>query len=288
MSEKRIQAVLILSTVANVVLLGLKVSIGILASSRALIADGVNSALDIFFSVMILISFRLAAKPADKDHPYGHGNIEVLVAFIAALLIFATGGFIIYDGIKTAFNPQLDVPEWLALGAAGFTILTKTILYTYARKISQKWKSPAVKVQAADHLSDILATSVAVVAIFMARMGFKFFDPVGAGVIGGFICWTGIKLVRENIKVLLDAHPEDKFLNGLKECAAECTGVMDVPHVRAHPVGTYYFLEITVTVQGNLTVRQGHDIAETVKRNLMKCEPSLKDVIVHVEPASHR
>lgn len=285
MSHKRAQAVLIISTVANVILLGLKVSIGFLANSRALLADGINSGLDIFFSVMILISFRLASKPPDKDHPYGHGNIEVLVAFIAALVIFATGGYIIYDGVKSAFNPLLEAPGWLALGAAGFTILTKILLYIYARVVSRKWKSPAVKVQAADHLADILATSVAVIGIFIARMGFFYFDPIGAVVIGGFICWTGIKLVRENVKVLLDAHPEDKFLTRLKGCVTSCDGVVGVPRMRAHPVGTYYFLEVTVTVDNGLSVREGHDIAEEVKHKLLECEKTLKDVIVHVEPA---
>ncbi|MBD3286442.1 cation diffusion facilitator family transporter [candidate division WOR-3 bacterium] len=286
MSRKRAQAVLILSTAANIALFGLKVTVGILASSRALLADGINSGLDIFFSVMILISFRLASKPPDKEHPYGHGNIEVLVAFIAALVIFATGGFLIYDGINTSFNPRLQAPGWMALAAAGFTILTKVILYIYAGSVSRKWRSPAVKVQAADHLVDIMATSVAVVGIFVARMGVLFFDPVGAVIIGGFICWTGIKLLRENIKVLLDAHPAEKFLNRLKECARGCKGVTQVPTIRAHPVGTYFFLEITVTVKGNLSVKQGHDIAEGVKQMLMDCEGSLKDVIVHVEPAS--
>ncbi|MBN2379991.1 cation transporter [candidate division WOR-3 bacterium] len=285
MSEKRAQAILIISTVANVMLLGLKISTGIIANSRALIADGINSALDIFFSVMILVSFRLAAKPADKRHPYGHGNIEVLVAFIAALIIFATGGYIIYDGIKSAFGTQLEEPGLLALAAAGFTIITKTILFIYAKAVSRRWKSPAVKVQAADHLSDILATSVALVGIFIARLGLRFFDPVGAGLIGGFICWTGIKLVRENMHVLLDAHPDDKFILKTQKCAQDCKGVADVPYIRAHPVGTSYFLEVTITVNGKLSVRQGHDIAERVKRKLLKCESSLKDVIVHVEPA---
>lgn len=287
MSNKRAQAVLIISTVANVVLLGLKISVGVLANSRALIADGINSGLDIFFSVMILVSFRLASKPADKDHPYGHGNIEVLVAFIAALIIFGTGGYIIYDGIKSAFNPQLEAPGWAALGAAGFTILTKFILYIYARAVSRKWRSPAVKVQAADHFADILATSAALAGILAARLGARFFDPIGAVAIGGFICWTGIKLVRQNLHVLLDAHPEEKFLAKIKQCARDCRGVADVPHMRAHPVGTSYFLELTITVKSELSVRKGHDIAERVRSKLLKCEPQLKDVIVHVEPTGN-
>lgn len=285
MSEKRAQAVLVISTAANVILLGLKVSIGIIADSRALLADGINSALDIFFSVMILVSFRLAAKPADEDHPYGHGNIEVLVAFIAALIIFATGGYIIYDGVKMAFSPQLESPGWLALVAAGFTIITKIILYRYARAVSRKWQSPAVKVQAADHLADILATSVALVGILIARLGIKFFDPIGAGVIGAFICWTGIRLVRENIHVLLDAHPKEKFFTKIKKCLGSFKEIKYVSRMRAHPVGTSYFLEVTITVDGDLSVRRGHDIAERVRSKLLKCEPLLKDVIVHVEPA---
>jgi len=286
MSEKRARAVLVISAVANILLLGLKLSVGLLAHSRALIADGINSAVDVFFSVMILISFRLAAKPPDKDHPYGHGNIEVLVAFLAALVIFGTGGYVIYDGIKTAFNPQIQTPGLPALAAAGFTIVAKLILYVYARSVSKKWRSPAVSVQAADHLSDILATSAAVIAIVAAILGARFFDSIGAVIIGGFICWTGIKLLRENLKVLLDAHPEDKFFTKIGNCLADFEEIDDVPRMRAHPVGTGYFLELTVTVDGKLSVRKGHEIAEKIRITLMRCEETLKDVIIHVEPAS--
>ncbi len=287
MSEKRAQAILTLSAIINVVLLALKLSVGFIANSRALIADGINSALDVFFSVMILVSFRLASKPADKNHPYGHGNIEVLAAFLAAIVILGTGAFIIYDGIKSAINPELQIPGWLALATAGFSIATKFALYIYARSVMRKWKSPAVKVQAADHLSDILATSAALLGILLAQIGLRFFDPLGAVIIGAFICWTGIKLIKENHNILLDAHPAEKYLDKIKECAVKCKGVTSVPHMRAHPVGAFYFLEITITVDGKLAVREGHDIAENLKRVLLNCENSLKDVIVHVEPSSN-
>jgi len=287
MSRKRAQVALILSTVANVILFGIKISVGVVANSRALLADGINSGLDIFFSVMILISFRLASKPADEKHPYGHGNIEVLAAFIAALIILGTGGYIIYDGVRSAFfKPSIKTPEFIALVAAGFTVIVKLTLYIYTRAVSKKWRSPAVKVQAADHLTDILATSAALSGILVARMGIGFFDPIGAAIVGGFICFTGFRLLKDNYHILLDAHPAEKFLVKLKKCAVKSKGVVDVTCLRAHPVGTNYFLEITVTVNGRLSVKKGHDIAENVKQRLLRCEGSLKDVTVHVEPAS--
>lgn len=286
MSAKRVLAVLIVSTVANVALLGIKLSVGFWANSRALIADGVNSAADIFTSVMILVSFRLAARPADKDHPYGHGNIEVLVAFLVSLLIIGTGGFVVYDGIKNALSPELVPPGLLALAAAGFSIVTKIVLFFYAHSVSKRYHSPAVVVQAVDHRSDIFATSAALIGIFVARLGVSFLDPVAAVAIAGFIIWTGIKLVKDNLKVLLDAQPSDEFFTPLKNRLAEFKDIHKVRHMRAHPVGTYYFLEITITVDRKLSVKEGHAIADRIRRELIRCEKRLKDVIVHVEPAS--
>jgi len=288
MSEKRVRAVLITSTVANVLLMGMKLGIGFLTLSRALIADGVNSTLDIFFSVMILVSFRMAARPADKDHPYGHGNIEVLVAFIAALIIIGTGGFIVYDGIKNILSPMQELPSlyWLALAASAVTIAAKLCLYLYARSAAKRYRSPAVEVQAADHRADILATSAALLGILFTFLGVRFLDPVAAVIVAGFIIWTGIKLVKDNLKVLLDAQPSDEFFTPLKNRLAELKDVREVRHMRAHPVGTYYFLEITITVDRKLSVKDGHAIAERVRSKLMKRESRLKDVIVHVEPTS--
>jgi len=288
MSEKRVRAVLITSTVANVLLMGMKLGIGFLTLSRALIADGVNSTLDIFFSVMILVSFHMAARPADKDHPYGHGNIEVLVAFIAARIIIATGGFIVYDGIKNILSPMQELPSlyWLALVASAVTIAAKLCLYLYARSAAKRYRSPAVEVQAADHRADILATSAALLGILFTFLGVRFLDPAAAVIVAGFIIWTGIKLVKDNLKVLLDAQPADEFFTPLKNRLAEFKDVREVRHMRAHPVGTYYFLEITITVDRKLSVKDGHDIAEGVRSKLMKRESRLKDVIVHVEPTS--
>ena len=277
---------LIISTVANAVLLGIKLSAGFWANSHALIADGVNSGVDIFTSVMILLSFRMAAKPADKNHPYGHGNIEVLVAFLVSLLIIGTGGFVVYDGIKNALAPELLPPGLLALTAAGFTIVSKLCLYFYARSVAKRTYSPAIAVQAADHRSDIFATSAALLGITLAQFGLSWLDPAAAVVIAGFIIWTGAKLARDNLQVLLDAQPSDEFFTPLNNRLAEFKDIHEVRHMRAHPVGTYYFLEITITVDRKLSVKDGHDIADRIRRELLRSEKRLKDVIVHVEPAS--
>lgn len=285
MAKSRTRAVLILSTVANVCLMAMKLSIGYFAHSRALIADGINSTLDIFFSIMILLSFRWASKPADRDHPYGHGNIEVLVAFLASLIILATGGIIIFDGIKTALNPQLEKPGVLALVAEGVTIAVKFSLLMFARSVAKKERSPAVTVQAADHLSDIMSTSAALIGIFLAMLGVRFFDPVGAALVGAFIIWTGIKLLRENILVLIETRPEDKFFTKIEGALVEMEDVRKISGLRAHPVGAYYFLEITVCVDGKLSVEEGHNIAERVRTRLIEFDATIKDVIVHVEPS---
>lgn len=285
MAKNRARTVLVLSTVANVCLMAMKLSGGYFAHSRALIADGINSTLDIFFSIMILLSFRWASKPADKDHPYGHGNIEVLVAVIASLVILSTGGIIIYDGIRSALKPQLEMPGFLALVAEGVTIVVKFSLFMFARAVAKKERSPAVAVQAADHRSDILSTSAALVGIFLARLGVRFFDPVGAALVGAFIIWTGIRLLRENIRVLIETRPEDKFFIKIEGALSRLKDVQKISGLRAHPVGAYYFLEITVHVDGNLSVEKGHAIAETVRTRLIEFDTTIKDVIVHVEPS---
>jgi len=287
MNQARARAVLVVSTIANVVLMALKLSMGVFANSRALIADGVNSGVDIFTSVMVLVSFRWASKPADKIHPYGHGNIEVLVAFLVSLLVIGTGGFVAYDGIRSALAGGTQVPKLVALAAAGFTIAAKLALYFYARSVSRHYRSPAVAAQAADHRSDILATSAALLGITLARFRLSFLDPLAAAVIAGFIIWTGVKLARENLHVLLDAQPGEEFFLKIERSLQGFREIERVRRMRAHPVGTYYFLELTVTISGDLSVKKGHDIAERIRTRLMGADSTLKDVIVHVEPAGN-
>lgn len=287
MRHNQARSVLIISTVANVVLLGIKLVVGFWASSRALVADGVNSGVDVFTSVMILISFRWAAKPPDEKHPYGHGNIEVLAAFLVSLLIIATGGFVLYDGIRNAIYPPSQPPRYLALIAAGFTIIAKAGLFLYARRVGKRYHSPAVNAQAADHGADILATSAALAGIGLAILGIRVLDPVAAALIAGFIIFNGVKIAKQNLWILLDAHPEEKFFAKIRRCLDRCDGIGADTEMRAHPVGTGYFLELTIKVDAGLSVREGHQIAERVRRNLMECEKKLRDVIVHVEPAGY-
>ena len=163
-----------LSLGANVFLLALKFTGGFFGDSKALIADSINSLLDLVANAAILFGLNLANKPADADHQYGHGNADVLAASFVALVIFVTGIYIGYDSIHIIIDRSYRVPTHLATGAAIITIIIKTALYKYTLKIGKKSKSPAVLANAQDHKSDVYASSGALFGIIAAQFGYPF------------------------------------------------------------------------------------------------------------------
>jgi cation diffusion facilitator family transporter len=273
-----------LSFVANVLLLVLKLLGGFVGHSKALIADSLNSFLDLIANSAILIGLRLARRPPDAEHQYGHGNADVLAASFVAMIIFVTGVYIGYDSMNVIISGTFKVPTAFATGVAVFTIILKSSLFRYTKKIGLKSRSPAVLANAQDHKSDVYASSGALFGIVVAQLGYPILDPIGGLWVSLFILRNAVNLIRDNIHTLMSGAPDRETIERVRKTAAEIPAVKGIMATRMRTLGARHIVDIEIFVNKDLSVFEGHNIAEQVKDRLLLQYDDIIQVMVHVEP----
>ncbi len=273
-----------LSILANVFLLIIKFIGGFLGGSKALIADFVNSLLDLVANAAVLIGIRVARQPADADHQYGHGNADVIAAFLVAVIILMTGIYIGYDSASAAFSKDYRAPHWYATLVAVITIFSKTFLYRFTKMVGLKSRSPAVMANAQDHKSDVYASSGALFGIIMAQLGYPVLDPIGGIWVSFFVVRNSINLIQGNIHTLMSGAPDRELIEQVRNFAGEIPGVLGVTTTRMRTMGSSHIVDIVITVDRNLSVERGHEIASKVQERLVSQFEDIIEVMVHVEP----
>lgn len=273
-----------ISMVFNILLLILKFFGGFFGGSRALIADCLNSFLDIVANSAVWIGLKLAKKPADIDHQYGHGNADVIAASFVAIVIFATGIYIGYDSIHVIIDRDYGVPNYFATSVAAFTIIVKSILFRYTKNVGRKFKSAAVLANAQDHKSDVYASSGALFGIVVSQIGYPILDPVGGLWVSFFILRNGINLIRDNIHTLMSGAPDRELVERVEKTAAQIKEVKGILATRMRTLGSRQFVDLEIFVDGNLSVREGHNVAHQVRDLLIAKYDDITEVMVHVEP----
>ncbi len=274
----------IIGLIVNTLLVILKFLSGIVAKSQAMIADSLHSLSDEIATISVLLSIQYSQKPPDKEHPYGHGNVEVLVAIFVSILILLTGIFLGYSAIHSILHKHFYLPGKTAIYAAIVSIIVKEILYKYTINVGRKLNSPAIIANAYDHRSDAFSSIGALISILAARMGMLYLDPIGGMIISLFILKMGVNIIKENIKIIMDATPNKIMQTEIDTIVSNTKGVLNSSPAKIHSVGRNYFVEITISVDKNITVQEGHKIAELIKDTLIAYKPEIKDVIVHIEP----
>jgi cation diffusion facilitator family transporter len=273
-----------ISLVFNVLLLILKFFGGFFGGSKALIADCLNSFLDVVANSAVWIGIRVAGKPADADHQYGHGNADVIAASFVAVVIFVTGIYIGYDSIHVIIDKNYRVPHYFATGVAAFTILAKWILFRYTKGVGIKFRSAAVLANAQDHKSDVYASSGALFGIAIAQLGFPILDPVGGLWVSFFILRNAVNLIRDNIHTLMSGAPDRELVEKVEKTAGQIKEVRGIVATRMRTLGSRYFVDLEIFIDGNLSVVEGHNIAHRVRDVLVSSYDDISEVMVHVEP----
>lgn len=268
----------------NVLLTGLKLAAGILGRSQAMIADALHSFSDVMATGGVYIGFKIAERPADRDHPFGHGNADTLAAVFVALILLLTGVYIGVSAFHIILHQEYHAPTNLALGAAVVSIVVKEILFRYTLKVGRRVNSQAIIANAWDHRSDVYSSIAALIGIVGAKLGLVFLDPVAGLVIAGLIIRMAFHLMKTNVNILMDGMPDEGTLKEVIETTIQVDGVEGTRETRIHPVGPRNIVDTKVLVDKNLSVEEGHNIATRVKETLMKSHKDIKDVIVHVEP----
>jgi cation diffusion facilitator family transporter len=265
----------------NILLFALKLSIGLISRSVALVNDAFNSLSDVFASILALLGYRTSQAPLDRDHHYGHRKAEPLCALGVALLIVLMGAFLAYSTIGRLGSTE--TPGGLALWVAAFSILLKEILARYSLKIGNRLKSPTIRALAVDHRSDELSSFLAFIGILGAKLGIPVLDPLAGLIIALIIVLVGLRVGKRNVDMLMDKAPDPRSLEIIRTCALSVEGVLGVHRVRARQLGEEVSLDLHVEVDSNLSIREAHEIAHRVQ----DCLESLDDVasaLVHVCP----
>jgi len=273
---------------ANIGLVAVKLFAGLSGRSQALLADALNSLLDVIAGAVAWVGLRVAKRPPDVTHHYGHQNAETVAALFVGLTIFATGGVIIRDAIVTLWEGRLVTPAIWTVAVAAGVIIVKTSLYFYTRRAVQQTPSLVVSATATDHLMDVAATAGALVGVAGAQFGWVFLDPIAAFWVAGIILFNGVNILRTNMTILLGKAPSRETMNHICETLTSTPGVLGLHRTKVRTAGTRLWVDTEILVDGNLSVREAHQIASAAGDRLIEAHPVVADVIVHIEPHSAR
>ncbi len=268
----------------NIALTIFKFFAGILGLSKAMIADALHSFSDILTTVIVYIGIDIGERPADEEHPYGHGNAETIAASLVSVIILGIG---IYAGISATLaliRRQFTEPLNIALLAAIVSIVIKEALFRYTIKVGNYNNNPAVIADAWHHRSDAYSSVAALIGIAGARISFLFLDPLAGVVVSGLIIQISFRLIRTNIGIIMDEKPQAAFINNIRNVVYDTAGVKKVDSIKVHRRGSAFTIDLEIAVDSNISVDAGHKIATDVKNGIFKKIRNIRDVMVHINP----
>lgn len=256
---------------------------GIFFKSQGLIADAINSFGDVFSSVVTLIGGKIAEKPEDIDHEFGHGKAEYVASFLIGIFMIIVGLYTLYSSARAAiYNQSFELSYMLVLIPL-ITIFVKTILYVLVKFIAKKKKSVLIEANAADHRNDVMVSIGVLVGIVFGYSGYYFVDGIIGTIISIIIIVTGIKIAREAYDILIDKCIDANISKELKEQIMEFNGVNHIDEVKSKPTGDKHILIVKISVDPNMTVLESHKIAGMI-RDKMRKNDKIYDTIVHINP----
>jgi cation diffusion facilitator family transporter len=284
--KKKLRATL-LGIIGNVLLVGIKLTAGVLGNSYALIADAAESALDIGGSLVVYGSLNVSALPPDENHPYGHGRAEALAALFISLALMLVAVGLTIASVREILTPH-HCPAWYTLLVLGVVIAIKEGLFRVVVSVGKKTGSTAVEADAWHHRSDSITSAAAFIGIALALImgkGWESADDWAALLACGIIGWNGLNICRPAIAEIMDAAPDPKVEQAVRALAGAVPGVVSLDKCFIRKYGYHFLVDIHVRVDGALTVHRGHEIAHAVKRALRDSDLKIHDVLVHIEPS---
>ncbi|QNF31919.1 cation transporter [Adhaeribacter swui] len=259
---------------------------GVLGNSYALVADAIESLTDIFTSSMLLVGFRVASRPADKNHPYGHGKAEPITSLVVVLGLVGAATIIVVESFKNLRTPH-DVPEPFTLVVLIAVVISKELIARYIQKKGKAVESNAMQADAFHHRSDAITSAAAFIGISIALLGgkgYEYADDYAALLASGIIYYNAFSIGKTAIRELMDEAPSINFIEEVREEALKTEKVLGLDKSFVRKMGFDFYVDIHVLVDGKITVAEGHQIAHAVKNRLLNHFPAIQDVIVHIEP----
>lgn len=279
-----------LGLVLNIILAVGKTTFGILTHSPALLAEGINSTSDVAYYVVASIFMRLANKPADNEHPYGHRQLESIASLVVGAFVVTTAIAVFWDAVDKMWD--LSDGKLSTLGSHAFalwvalsTVVIKIILFVYVRKLGRETHNPIVDALAYDHRNDIFSASAASAGIFLSQHGFPWGDPLASALVALLILRTGIYILRESSVELMSAVPSKKLAKQISKLIRTVPEVEQLEEIQAHRFGPHLVVNLTIGINGSLTVKQGDWIATRVESIIYDSISNIRHIHVHYHPA---
>lgn len=278
-----------LGLVANIFLAAIKTSIGIVGHSPALLADGVNSTVDVAYGIVVYVFMRLSGKPADDEHPFGHNQLESVAALIIGSFVMTTAVAIFWESVNSVYDLYTGTANYggASIGALWVALLTvclKLILTIGTQRVGEKTRNTAVLALAFDHRNDIFTALAATAGIFFGRAGYPWVDPLAGAIVAIIILRTAIGILRDSTADLMDTVPGRTLAQEIETLGHTIPGVLCIEECRAHRFGPYLVVNVTICIKGTSSITEGDRIATEVEKKLIDNIEFMRSVHVHIHP----
>ncbi len=284
--EAYVRRVTWIGLIINILLSGLKFAAGYFGHSQAVIADAIHSLTDTTTDLAVIAGSHYWSRPPDDRHPYGHRRLETVITVFIGLMLAAAGIGIGWEAISTLHQKQESPPGWIALGAALVSILAKEALYRWTATAGKRIRSQAMAANAWHHRSDAISSVPVLVTVGAAFIfpTWSFLDHVGAVVVSIFILHAALKIIWPAIGELVDTGAPAEIQKKIIEISCSHRGVLQIHKVRTRYISSSIQVDMHIVVDGSITVRDGHAIADEVESHIMAEIPEVLDVVIHVDP----
>jgi len=285
-TEGIVRRVTWLGLYVNLALAAIKFAAGILGRSQALVADAIHTLTDLTTDIAVIAGSHYWSRPPDDNHPYGHRRLETLVTVFIGVALIAAGIGIGWKAVSTLHELHGSPPGWIAVFAAVLSVVCKEIIYRWTAATGRRVKSTALAANAWHHRTDALSSLPVLVAVAGARIfpGWSFLDHLGAVVVSIFILHASFKIIWPGLSELIDVGVPTEIRKRIRDIALENESVLQVHDIRTRYISASIQVDLHIVVEGLITVREGHNIADDVKARIMEALPEVLDVVVHVDP----
>ena len=282
------QRVLIINIIINLIVGSIKWFGGILGQSQALIADALETTSDLVSSIFVLVGYKKAIQPPDKQHPYGHGKLEAVTSLLIGLVLIFSACVIVYESINSLLMPDKSPPLKFTLIIVISVIIVKEVLFRVFRAISKKTNSTLFYNEALHHRTDAFTSFITLIGIGISLIpngDFWFGDQIGAIVASGIILYNAHKIIRGSLAEIMDEQTFPEIALVIEDVASKIPDIDSYEKCYVRKSGNKFYADIHIRVQKNFTVEQGHNIAHLLKDNAQAQNPLIQDILVHVEPS---
>ena len=274
----------ILGIVGNIFLMIIKTIVGFVSGSQAMIADSLNSAGDIFSSVMTFIGNKIASKPCDDDHNLGHGKAEYIYSMLISIVMMGTACIIFKDSLLVILNNEKYLFSWWLVVVCSITIIVKLGLFIYTNYLAKKYDNLLIKANSKDHICDCFITSMNLVSCLLTLIDIYIFDGIVGLGISIWMMYISYNIFIESYNILMDKSMDDTTKNKVYDIIKKHKEILKVNHFNSTPVGYKYQISVTIFVDGNMSTFESHDIANRLEKEIIKEIDNIYLAVIHVNP----